>query len=54
MVSVGCNCHIVVEVDSETLGKALWSVLLSFVGECVRTFAEVSVEYALQSHLPLG
>ena len=54
MVSVGCNGHIVVEIDAEALGKALWGVLLSFEGECLRTFSEVSVEYALQSHFPLG
>ena len=52
-MGVAGDAHIVVEVDAEAFHKLLRGVFLTLVGELLRTFAEIGVEDALQSDLPL-
>ena len=46
--------HVVVPVETQAGSKSLGSIVLAFVSEVLRTLAEVGIEDALQTHLPLA
>ena len=53
MVGIAGYGHVVVPVETQAGSKSLGSIVLAFVSEVLRTLAEVGIEDALQTHLPL-
>ena len=45
--------HIIVEIQSQTLGKRLWRIAAAFVSKCFRFLANIGIQDTLQSHFPL-
>ena len=54
MMGVAGHCYIVIPVEAQAGSEALRGVALALVAECLGALAEVSVENALQTHLPLA
>ena len=53
MMSVRGDANVVIQVQAKLLDKGLRSISLTLVGELIGAFAQVSIEDALETDLPL-